>query len=407
MSAPLAGVRVLDLSRILAGPWSAQVLADLGADVIKVERPREGDDTRKFGPPWILDRESGEPVDAAYYAAANRGKRSVTIDFTRSDGQAVVRDLARRSDILLENYKVGGLAKYGLDYASLRAENPRLIYCSITGFGQSGPYRNRPGYDFLIQGMGGLMSITGERDDLPGGGPQKVGVALADITTGMYATAAILAALYARDRIGHGQYLDIALLDAQVAVLANQGMNYLIGGKVPRRSGNGHPNIAPYQSFAAADGHIILAVGNDEQFARFCAVAGMPEVARDPRYRTIAARNANSDTLLPMIAEIIRTRPCQEWIRDLERENVPCGPINTLDQVFADPQVQARGLRVDLPHPRAGTVPSIASPMRFSETPVQYTHAPPTLGQHTDEVLRDVLGLSGESVQALRERGTI
>jgi crotonobetainyl-CoA:carnitine CoA-transferase CaiB-like acyl-CoA transferase len=407
MAGPLTGVRVLDLSRVLAGPWASQICADYGADVVKIEKPGAGDDTRQFGPPWIHDRKTGEAVDAAYYASCNRGKRSVTLDIAKPAGQAIVRKLALQSDIVIENYKVGALAKYGLDQASLRAVNPRLIYCSITGFGQTGPYRNRPGYDFLIQGMGGLMSVTGERDDLPGGGPQRAGVALADILCGMYAISGILAALYRREHTGEGEYIDIALLDAQVATLANQGMNYLIGGTAPKRSGNGHPNIVPYQAFATADGHIILAVGNDEQYIRFCAVAGRPELASDPRYATIAARNAHRDALIPMLADIVRARTSAQWITSLEAAQVPCGPINTIDKVFADPQVQARGMRVDLPHPRAGTLPSIANPVNFASAPIQYTHASPPLGQHTDEVLEELLGLDAAARDALRAQRVI
>jgi glutaryl-CoA transferase len=407
MAGPLTGVRVLDLSRVLAGPWASQIFADYGADIIKVERPGAGDDTRKFGPPWIHDRDTGEIVDAAYYASCNRGKRSVTLDIAKPEGQAIAHKLAVHADIVIENYKVGALAKYGLDYPSLRALNARLIYCSITGFGQTGPYRNRPGYDFLIQGMGGLMSVTGERDDLPGGGPQRAGVALADILCGMYATSAILAALYNRERTGQGEYIDLALLDAQVATLANQGMNYLIGGTAPVRSGNGHPNIVPYQAFATADGHIILAVGNDEQFARFCAAAGRADLASDAKYATIAARNAHRGELIPILAAIVAQRSSADWITTLEAAQVPCGPINTIDKVFADPQVQARGMRVDLPHPRAGTLPSIANPVHFATTPIEYTHAPPLLGQHTDEVLEELLGLDAPARAALRAHGVI
>ena len=407
MAGMLTGIRVLDLSRVLAGPWATQIFADYGADVVKVERPGAGDDTRKFGPPWITDEATGEIVDAAYYAAANRGKRSLTLDLAQPEGQAIARKLAAQSDILIENYKVGALAKYGLDYAAMRAVNPRIIYCSITGFGQTGPYRNRAGYDFLIQGMGGLMSVTGERDDLPGGGPQRAGVALADILSGMYATSAILAALYRRERTGQGEYIDLALLDTQVATLANQGMNYLIGGTAPRRFGNGHPNIVPYQAFATADGHVILAVGNDEQYARFCAVAGCPELASDQKYVTIAQRNAHREALIPLLAAVIRQRPSAEWIELLEAAQVPCGPINTIDKVFADPQVRSRGMRVDLPHPRAGTLPSIANPVHFATAPIEYTHAPPLLGQHTDEVLEELLGLDGVARAALRAQGVI
>ncbi len=407
MAGPLMGTRVLDLSRVLAGPWSSQIFADMGADVIKIERPGGGDDTRKFGPPWVTDATTGENLDAAYYAACNRGKRSVTLDIASPRGREIAQALLAQSDVLLENYKVGDLARYGLDYASAQRINPRIVYCSITGFGQTGPYRQRPGYDFLIQGMGGLMSVTGERDDLPGGGPQRAGVALADILTGMYATSAVLAALLHRERTGEGQYIDLALLDTQVATLANQGMNWLIGGTVPRRTGNGHPNIVPYQAFATADGHIILAVGNDEQFARFCKVAGREDIAADPRYAIIAVRNAHRDELIPILADIIRQQPTDYWVRALEAAQVPCGPINTIDRVFADPQVQARGMRVDLPHARAGTLPSIANPIRFSATPIEYTHAPPLLGQHTDEVLAELLGLERTEIGRLRADGVI
>lgn len=342
MAGPLSGVRVLDLSRILAGPWATQIFADYGADVVKVERPGAGDDTRAFGPPWIRDRETGEIVDAAYYAACNRGKRSVTVDIGKPEGQAIVRRLAASVDVIVENYKVGALGKLGLDYEAVRAVNPRIVYCSITGFGQSGPYRNRPGYDFLIQAMGGLMSVTGERDGLPGAGPQRVGVALADIVCGLYATSAITAALYRRERTGEGEYIDLALLDAQVAVLANQGMNYLIGGERPVRMGNGHPNIVPYQPFATADGDILLAVGNDK-YGGFARRRAVPSSASDLRYATIGARNTNRDELIPRIAAVIRQRQSSEWITLLEQANVPCGPINAIDQVFDDPQVQARG----------------------------------------------------------------
>lgn len=404
---PLKGIRVLDMSRVLAGPWASQIFADMGADVLKVERPGAGDDTRTFGPPWIDDPQTGEHVDAAYYACANRGKRAITVDFGAEAGKTIVRELVAKSDVVLENYKVGALARYGLDYASVSKINPRVIYCSITGFGQTGPYRNRPGYDFLIQGMGGLMSVTGERDDLPGGGPQRAGVALADIITGLYASSAILSALYHRERTGQGQYIDLALLDSQVAVLANQGMNWLIGGHVPKRIGNGHPNIAPYQAFATSDGHIILAVGNDEQFRRFCEACGHPETGTDQRFATIAARNANRDALLPVISEWIRRRSTAEWIELLERIQVPGGPINSIDRVFADPQVQSRGMRLDLPHVRAGTLPSIANPIRFSETPIEYGHASPVLGQHTDEVLAELLGKSDAEIATLRRAGVI
>jgi crotonobetainyl-CoA:carnitine CoA-transferase CaiB-like acyl-CoA transferase len=404
---PLKGIRVLDLSRVLAGPWATQLFADLGADVLKIERPGAGDDTRTFGPPWITDRETGERVDAAYYASCNRGKRSVTLDFTTPAGRKIAERLAAVSDVVIENYKVGALARYGLDYKSLRAINPRIIYCSITGFGQTGPYRNRPGYDFLIQGMGGLMSVTGERDDRPGGGPQRAGVALADITTGMYASTAVLSALLHRERTGEGQYIDLALLDSQVSVLVNQGMNWLIGNTVPKRSGNGHPNIVPYQAFPTRDGHIILAIGNDEQFRRFCETAGRADLAAAPHYQTVALRNVHREELLGELYALLRTRTSAEWIALLEEVQVPCGPINSIKEVFEDPQVIARQMRIDLPHPRAGTLPSIANPIRLSATPIEYTHAPPVLGQHTEEVLQEVLGLSEDEIAELRRAGAI
>jgi len=404
---PLKGIRVLDLSRVLAGPWATQIFADLGADVVKVEKPGAGDDTRTFGPPWIHDRTTGERVDAAYYASCNRGKRSITLDFTKPAGRGVAQRLAVASDVVIENYKVGALAKYGLDYGSLQALNPRLVYCSITGFGQTGPYRHRPGYDFLIQGMGGLMSVTGERDDLPGGGPQRAGVALADITTGMYASTAILSALFHRERTGEGQYIDLALLDSQVAVLANQGMNWLIGGTVPVRSGNGHPNIVPYQAFATSDGHIILAVGNDEQFRRFCEAAGRADIASNPAHQTVASRNANRKSLLECLEALLRTRSSAEWIALLEAAQVPCGPINTIKDVFDDPQVKARNMQLELPHSRAGVLPSIANPIRFSSSPIEYSHAPPALGEHTDEVLREVLGMTSDEIGSLRTDGIL
>lgn len=398
MSGPLAHVRVLDLSRVLAGPWAGQTLADLGAEVIKVERPGAGDDTRAWGPPYL-----DGTTEAAYYLSANRGKKSVTIDMAAPEGQALIRDLAARSDVVLENFKVGGLKKYGLDHASLAAVNPRLVYCSITGFGQDGPYAHRAGYDFMIQGMGGLMSLTGEAD----GQPVKVGVAIADLFTGMYATTAILAALAHRDRTGQGQHIDLALLDCQVAMLANQAMNTLTTGTAPTRMGNAHPNIVPYQAFATADGHIILAVGNDAQFARFCQVAGRPDLAGDARFQTNAARVRARAELVPLLEEVLRTRPSADWLAGLEAVGVPCGPINTLDQVFADPQVRHRGMVVPLPHPTAGSVDVVASPIHYSATPLEAGTAPPTLGQHTGEVLGGLLGLDDARLADLRARGVI
>ena len=403
----LGHVRVLDLTRVLAGPWCAQNLADLGADVIKIERPGAGDDTRSWGPPYLRDAQGRDTTEAAYYLAANRGKRSLTLDIASAEGQAIVRDLAKHCDVVLENYKVGQLKKYGLDYESLRREKPDLIYCSITGFGQDGPYAQRAGYDFIVQGMGGFMSITGERDDLPGGGPQKAGIAISDLMTGMYATIAVMAALTHRDRTGEGQYIDMALLDVQVAMLANMDTNYLASGEPPKRWGNAHPNIVPYQTFATSDGHIIVAVGNDGQYQKFVAVGGRPELAADERFATNPMRVRHRDILVPLLAEMVRTRTKQQWIDLLEAAGVPCGPINNLDEVFVNPQVAARKLRIDLPHPTAGTVKLVGSPMKLSATPPRYDMPPPLLGQHTEEVLRDVLGHNAAQIAALREKGII
>lgn len=398
----LGHIRVLDLTRVLAGPWCAQNFADLGADVIKIERPGAGDDTRSWGPPYLRDADGNETTEAAYYLSANRGKRSVTVDIATTDGQEIVRELARQSDVVLENYKVGQLKKYGLDYESLKLEKPDLIYCSITGFGQSGPYAQRAGYDFIVQGMGGFMSITGERDDLPGGGPQKAGVAISDLMTGMYATIAVMAALTHRDRTGEGQYIDMALLDVQVAMLANMNTNYLASGKAPTRSGNAHPNIVPYQTFATSDGHIIVAVGNDGQYQKFIAAGGRPDLGSDERFSTNPLRVRHRDTLVPLLAEMVQTKTKQEWIDILEKAGVPCGPINNLDEVFVNPQVQSRGMQIDIPHPTAGNVKLVGSPMKMSATPPQYDRPPPLLGQHTDEVLRDVLERSDDQIAALR-----
>jgi crotonobetainyl-CoA:carnitine CoA-transferase CaiB-like acyl-CoA transferase len=378
VSGPLAGYRVLDLSRILAGPWATQILADFGAEVTKVERPGEGDDTRLWGPPWLKDRDGNDTRDAAYFLCANRGKRSITADITTPEGRQRVLELVAGADVLVENYKVGGLKKYGLDYASLSALNPRLVYCSITGFGQTGPYAARAGYDFLVQGMGGLMSLNGE----PDGEPQKVGVALADVMTGLYAAIAIQAALLEREQSGFGQHIDLALLDVTVATLANQAMNYLIGGKVPQRLGNAHPNIVPYQAFAAADGHLILAIGNDAQYRRFCEVAGAPELASDPRFANNAGRIAHRAELCARIATLIAARSMDQWIGALEAAGVPCGPINTLDRVFRDPQVIARGMVRHVEHPRAGTIPLVSNPVRFSRSDSFAPLAPPLLGEH-------------------------
>jgi crotonobetainyl-CoA:carnitine CoA-transferase CaiB-like acyl-CoA transferase len=399
MNGALSHLRVLDLSRVLAGPWASQTLADLGAEVIKVERPGTGDDTRGWGPPWI-DERSGE---SAYFASANRAKKSITVDLAHPDGQEIVRKLSARSDVLLENYKVGALARYGLDAPRLAAENPRLIYCSITGFGQTGPYRDRAGYDFLIQGMGGLMSITGA----PEGEPMKVGVAITDILTGMYAATAILAALVQRERSGRGQHIDLALLDVQVAMLANQAQNFLVTGDNPLRLGNAHPSIVPYQSFATKDGHIVIAVGNDAQFRRLCAAAGCAGLADDARFATNAGRVRNRETLLPLLAQSIATRTSRDWIEALEATTVPCGPINSLGEVFADRHVLERGMRVDARHGVSGTVPLVRSPIRLSETPVQTGVGPPALGEHTNEVLTGLLGMAPAEVDALRARRVV
>ncbi len=398
----LEHLRVLDLTRVLAGPWCTQLLADLGADVIKIERPGGGDDTRAWGPPYLKDAQGRDTSEAAYYLAANRGKRSVTVDISRPEGQKLLRALAAKSDVVVENYKVGQLAKYGLDHPSLATVNPRLIYCSITGFGQSGPYADRAGYDFIIQAMGGFMSITGERDDLPGGGPQKAGVAVSDLMTGMYATVAILAAVAQRERTGTGQHIDLALLDTVVAMLANMNMNYLVSGKPPGRAGNAHQNIVPYQVFAAADGHVVIAVGNDGQYVKFCAVAGRPELATDARFAKNADRVRNRSVLVPLLEDIVRARPAAFWTEKLEAAGVPCGPINSIAQALDDPQIRHRGLRIELPHPLAGTVPLVGNPIQMSASSAEYRRPPPLLGEHTDEVLREVAGLDAAAISALR-----
>ncbi|MBV6474691.1 MAG: CoA transferase [Rhodocyclaceae bacterium] len=407
MTAALSHIRVLDLSRVLAGPWCTQNLADLGAEVIKVEKPGSGDDTRAWGPPWLRDAEGRDTGESAYFLSCNRGKKSLALDIAHPAGSRIVRELARHCDVLVENFKVGGLAKYGLDWDSLHAINPRLVYCSITGFGQDGPYAERPGYDFIVQGMGGLMSVTGERDDAPGGGPQKVGVAVADLFTGMYATVAVLAALTFREQSGQGQRIDLALLDAQVAMLANQNMNFLVSGQAPMRLGNAHPNIVPYQTFATSDGHLILAVGNDAQFRRFCELAGCAELADDARFASNPARVAHRTALIPLLEPILRSRTTLAWIGALEAAGVPCGPINRLNEVFDDPQVRHRGLRIDLPHPTAGNLAQVASPIRLSATPPEYASPPPLLGQHTNEILQELLGFPEEERARLREMGVI
>ncbi len=411
----LDGIRVLDLSRVLAGPWCTQTLADLGADVIKIERPGTGDDTRTWGPPFLKDAEGRDTAEAAYYLGANRNKRSLTCDIAQPEGQALIRDLVQHCDVFVENFKVGDMARYGLDYVSLSSLNPKLVYCSVTGFGQTGPYRERAGYDYAVQGMGGLMSVTGERDDL-GGGPQKVGVAVTDLFTGMYATVGILAALRHADRTGLGQYVDMALLDTQVAMLANLGSNYLVSGKVPGRAGNAHQNIVPYQVFevkapeGAPDGtrdHLILAVGNDGQFVKFCAVAGCPELAQDPRYALNADRVRHRAELVPLLETILKTRTKAEWLPTLEAAKVPCGAINTLSEVFVDPQVQARGMVRPWQHPIKADLQLVASPIKLSRTPVREDFPPPMLGQHTAEILSEVLGWTAEQLGPLRGKGVI
>ncbi|HWJ35956.1 MAG TPA: CaiB/BaiF CoA-transferase family protein [Steroidobacteraceae bacterium] len=408
-NAALSHVTVLDLSRILAGPWAGQVLADFGADVIKIERPKGGDDTRGWGPPFLRDAEGRETpkADAAYYLCANRNKKSVTVDFTTPEGRSIVQGLARDADVVLENFKAGGLKTYGLDYESLKAINPRLIYCSITGFGQTGPYAARPGYDFLLQAMGGLMSITGRGAGEVGAGPQKAGVAVTDILTGLYAVIGILAALTHRERTGVGQYIDLSLLDVQVACLANQAMNYLVSGDVPQRLGNAHPNIVPYQDFPTSDGFMIIAVGNDTQFTRLCGEMEVDALARDPRYATNKNRVVNRVALVERLCEVTRTRPTAHWIAALENAGVPCGPINSIDAVFADPQVRARAMQVELPHPVSGTVSLVANPLRLSETPASYRTAPPILGAQTREVLMERLGMSAEQIDRLSADGII
>ena len=400
-------MRVIELARVLAGPWAGQTLADLGAEVIKIERPGSGDDTRAWGPPFAMDA-TGNPIPdlSAYFMSTNRGKRSATIDFARPEGADLVRRLIDGADVVIENFKVGGLVRYGLDYETLAARNPKLIYASITGFGQDGPYAPRAGYDFMIQAMGGLMSITGAPDSAPGGEPMKVGVAVADVFTGLYATIGILAALPAARESGRGRHLDLALFDVQVAALANQALNYLVSGQSPRRLGNAHPNIVPYQAFAAADGHLIIAVGNDGQFAKLCELAGMPDLASDPRYGTNPARVAHRAELIAILSKLIAAKPVAFWLQGLEAAGVPAGPINSLAQTFADPQAIARGLRLDLPIAGGGTAPSVASPIRTAGERPEPGAAPPRLGQDTDTTLRS-LGLGADEIAALRGRGVV
>lgn len=387
--APLDGVRVLDLSRVLAGPFCAQNLADLGADVIKVERPGTGDDTRAWGPPYLRDEQGNDTSESAYYLSTNRNKRSIAVDLATPEGAAVVLKLASQCDVLIENFKVGGLKKYGLDYESLKADIPGLIYCSITGFGQDGPFANRPGYDFMVQGMGGLMSITGERDGMPGAGPQKAGVAVTDVITGLYAALAITGAIHERERSGLGQFIDLALLDCHIAMLANQNLNYMTSGVAPTRAGNAHQNVVPYQVFEAKDGYLIVAVGNDSQFRSYSHAIGRSELATDPKYQTNSTRITNRDALIPMLEEIMLTRTRDEWISTLEAVGVPCGPIQSIDQVFNHPQVKSRQIWREVPHPVAGVSPTTANPINYSDTPVQYTRHAPGLGEHTDEILRE------------------
>lgn len=407
MPTPLDGIRVLDLSRVLAGPWATQTLADLGAEVIKIEKPGTGDDTRAWGPPWAHDA-NGQPTnESAYFLSANRGKKSVTVDFTKPEGRRIIEGLAKVSDIVIENYKVGALKKYGLDYESLVKINPTLIYCSISGFGQSGPKRDLAGYDFQIQGMGGLMSITGQPDGTPGAEPMKVGVAVADVFTGLYAAIAILGALNRRHLTGKGDYIDLALLDVQIAVLANQASNYLISGRAPSRLGNAHPNIVPYQAFATSDGHFILAVGNDQQFAAFCRIAGHPEWARDVRFATNPARVSNRAALVELIGPAIATRTTKAWLDELGAAGIPVGPINTIEDAFGDEQTIARGTRLDLPHATAGTVPTVASPIKYRDADLATTQGPPSLGQHTDAILGGLLGLSDSEIAALKAAGIV
>ena len=407
MAGPLSHIRVLDLSRVLAGPWAGQNLADLGAEVIKVERPKSGDDSRAYGPPWVKDRDGNNTKDSAYFTCANRGKKSITVNIASERGQALVRELAKKCDVLLENYKFGDLARYGLGYEDLRKVNPRLIYCSVTGFGQTGPQREHPGFDFMIQGMGGMMSVTGEPDGAPGGGPQRAGVPVADIITGMYASIAICAALAHRAETGVGQHLDLALLDSQIALLSYQNTNFFATGVPPKRIGNLHPNIVPYQPFRTKDGDVIVACGNDNLYRKLCDAAGCPELVADARFATNGKRVENRVELTRLLQEIFSRRTTKEWVEVLEAAGVPNGPINNVAQVYEEPQVVARRIRVELDHPAAGKLPTVASPMRFSATPVEYKLAPPTLGQHTDEILRGVLGMGEAEIAALRADGAV
>ncbi len=406
-SGPLAGIKVLDMTRVLAGPWSGQLLADLGADVVKVERPETGDDTRSWGPPFLKDKTGEETNEAAYYLSANRAKRSLTLDISTSEGQKLCASLASHADILLENYKVGGLTKYNLDYESLVSANPKLIYCSITGFGQTGPYAARAGYDLIIQAAGGFMSVTGERDDLPGGGPQKAGIAVSDLMTGMYATVAVLAALKWREKTGKGQYIDLALLDTQVSWLANMAMNYLVGQEVPERAGNAHQNIVPYGVFPTRDGHMILGIGNNNQLSKFLDIAGRPELMNEERFSTNTARVQNRESVIAIISGITAMRTLNEWLAELEHVGVPCGPINTLDRVFSDEHVIARGMRVKIPHALGMDVEYAGNPIKFSGSPVDYPRAAPLLGEHSEEILEEWLQLDKIEISKLRTNNII
>ena len=406
-SQALSHLKILDLSRILAGPWTAQLLGDLGAEVIKVERPESGDDTRGWGPPYLAGTDKKHSPESAYYLSTNRNKRSITVDITTPEGQDIIRRLAQASDVLIENYKVGGLKAYGLDYESIQKVNPRLVYCSITGFGQTGPYAPRPGYDLLIQAMGGMMSITGDKAGAAGAGPQKVGVAVVDILTGLYAATGILAALAHRDRTGEGQHIDLALLDVEVACLANQGMNYLVSGIAPERLGNAHPNIVPYQDFETADGSMIIAVGNDSQFVRLCEAIGLEALAKEPRYATNRDRVANRDRLVREIAGHLKTRPAREWVSLIQAAGVPCGPINTIADVFKDPQVIARGMQRSMESLSANPVPLISNPLNLSVTPVRYRLPPPKLGEANAQILGERLGISTAELEALARRKAI
>ena len=406
MAGPLSHIKVLDLSRVMAGPWAGQLLADMGADVIKVERPGAGDDTRGWGPPFLKDNDGKDTRESGYYLSVNRGKRSLTLSIEKPEGQAIVKELAKRSDILLENFKLGTLQRYGLGYDDLKAINPHLIYCSITGFGQDGPYAPKVAYDFLIQAMGGLMSITGEADGRPGGGPQKVGIPILDLMTGMYGAVSVLAALANREQTGRGDFIDLAMLDVQTAVLSNQAMNYLLSGRTPQRQGNRHPNIMPQDVFQCADGPVVLAVGNDGQYAKMCQALKRPELATDPRYAKNADRVRNKDELMPLIAQIFATWKRAPLVEAMEQAGVPCGPINTVLEVFADTQVKARGMKFDLPHPQSGSVPQVKNPINFTDAAIEYDSAPPLLGQHSDEILHE-LGMNDAEIAKLRSNGVV